>query len=50
MNCPKLYEEVNWERIAYYLDTCEETCKYYFTCDTVALLQDKLKELETKEG
>lgn len=31
------------------LSQCEQSCIKYFQCDTVALMQDKLKELTGEE-
>lgn len=31
------------------LSQCEKLCDRYFQCDTVALMQDKLKELTGEE-
>lgn len=46
MNCPQIKAEISIIEISKLLDNCEEQCPKYYSCDTVAYLQDELKKLE----
>ena len=48
-NIPPVENLTTKEEIENALDMCEHTCKKYYSCDTVAVLNDQLKELEEKE-
>ena len=49
-NIPPIADLTTKDEIETALDTCEHTCKKYYSCDTVAELNDKLKILEDNEN
>lgn len=41
-----ILSNISEDDLNYTLASCEQTCDNYYQCDTVALMQDRLKELQ----